>query len=123
MYFPNQIIPNPTCINQASTKTVRNACKALVTSPSKVAIIPAITTILTAVIGAVGPDICVFVPPKSAAKKLTKIAPYKPALGPNPELTPKASANGKATIPAVIPPNKSPLKCLKSNKFFIKINF
>ncbi len=27
---------------------------------------------------------------------------------------------GKATIPAVIPPNKSPFKCLKSNKFFIE---
>jgi hypothetical protein len=41
-----------------------------------------------------------------------KIAPYNPALGPNPELTPKARAKGRATMPAVIPPNKSPLKCL-----------
>jgi len=76
--------------------------------------IPPITTILKAVIGAVGPDIWVFVPPKRAAKKLINIAPYNPALGPSPELTPKASAKGKATIPAVIPPNKSPLKCEKS---------
>ena len=65
-----------------------------------------INTILTAVIGAVGPDIWVDVPPNSAAKKLKKIAPYSPALGPKPELTPKARARGKATIPAVKPPKK-----------------
>jgi len=51
------------------------AGNALSTSPSNAATIPAITTILTAVIGAVGPEICVSVPPKSAAKKLIKIAP------------------------------------------------
>jgi hypothetical protein len=49
------------------------------------------------------------VPPNNAAKKLKKIAPYKPALGPSPELTPKARANGNATIPAVKPPKTSPL--------------
>jgi hypothetical protein len=76
--------------------------------------ISAMKTILTAVIGAVGPDICVDVPPNKAAKKLKKIAPYNPALGPRPELTPKAKANGSATIPAVNPPKRSPLKCLKS---------
>ena len=64
---------------------------------------------LTAVIGAVGPEICVGVPPNNAAKKPRKIAPYNPALGPSPELTPKASANGRATIPAVRPPKRSPL--------------
>jgi hypothetical protein len=61
------------------------------------------------------------VPPKRAAKKLTKIAPYNPALGPKPELTPKARANGRATIPAVIPPNRSPFMFVKSNNFFIEI--
>ena len=49
------------------------------------------------------------VPPKSAAKKLINMAPYKPALGPKPEETPKAKARGRATIPAVIPPKMSPL--------------
>jgi hypothetical protein len=39
-----------------------------------------------------------------------KMAPYNPALGPIPELTPKARAKGRATIPAVIPPKKSPLR-------------
>ena len=58
---------------------------------------------------------------KSAAKKLIKIAPYKPALGPKPEETPKANANGKATIPAVIPPKASPLKF--ENKFFMNVIF
>ena len=95
------------------------AGKALETSPSFAAIIPAITTILTAVIGAVGPEICVLVPPKSAAKKLINIAPYKPALGPKPEETPNAKAKGKATIPAVIPPKASPLKF--ENNFFITL--
>ena len=45
------------------------------------------------------------------------IAPYNPALGPNPDETPKASANGSATIPAVIPPKASPL--IFENKFFM----
>ena len=50
------------------------------------------------------------------------MAPYSPALGPRPELTPKARASGSATIPAVRPPKRSPRKCEKSkeNKFFMK---
>ncbi len=63
--------------------------------------------ILTAVIGAVGPEICVGVPPKIAAKNPRKMAPYRPALGPKPEETPKARARGRATIPAVTPPKYS----------------
>ena len=67
--------PKPICKNPASKKTERiagNACSIL---PLLFVIILAITTILTAVIGAVGPDICVLVPPNIAAKKLIKIAP------------------------------------------------
>ncbi len=56
---------------------------------------------------------------KDAAKKLTNMAPYNPAVGPNPEDTPKANANGNATIPAVIPPKASPR--MFENKFFIKM--
>jgi len=37
------------------------------------------------------------------------MAPYNPALGPKPELTPNAKASGKATIPAVNPPRRFPL--------------
>ena len=50
---------------------------------------------ITTVIGPVGPEICDGVPPNNAAKKPTNIAPYSPAIGPAPEETPKASANGK----------------------------
>ncbi len=39
----------------------------------------------TAVIGAVGPEICVLVPPKREAKKQIIMAPYNPASGPKPD--------------------------------------
>ena len=45
-------------------------------------------TAITMAIGAVGPDIWVCVPPKTAAKKPTAIAPYRPAAAPMPEATP-----------------------------------
>ena len=63
----------------------------------------------TTVIGPVGPLIWLFVPPKIAAKNPRNIAPYNPALAPNPDCTPKARAKGKATTPAVNPPKISPL--------------
>jgi len=47
--------------------------------------------VMTTVMGPVGPDTCAGVPPKTAAKKPTIIAPYNPANGPAPEVTPKAS--------------------------------
>ena len=50
-------------------------------SPLSEANTPAKTTI----IGPVGPEIWEGVPPKSAAKKPTSIAPYTPAMGPAPE--------------------------------------
>ena len=115
IYFPTPINPNTICKRPDSINTARIMGNALLIDPSKLDRISAIKTMLTAVIGAVGPDIWVGVPPKKAAKKLIKIAPYKPALGPNPELNPNASASGRATIPAVMPPKKSPLKFVKSN--------
>ena len=75
IYFPNPRNPNPICITPANKKTVSIEGNACITSPSLSATIPAMTTILTAVIGAVGPEICVLVPPNKAAKKLTNIAP------------------------------------------------
>jgi len=59
---------------------------------------------MTTVIGPVGPETCERVPPNTAAKNPTKIAPYSPASGPAPEATPKASARGRATTAAVRPP-------------------
>ena len=109
MYFPNLRNPNPTCIKPASINTAKIMGSAFSTLPSLDAISVLIITILTAVIGAVGPEICVLVPPRRAAKKLKNIAPYKPAVGPNPEETPNAKAKGSATIPAVSPPKISPL--------------
>ena len=117
IYLPIPNKPNPTWNNPAIKNTVKITGNAFETSPSKEATIPAIITIATAIIGAVGPDIWVSVPPNNAAKKPTNMAPYNPALGPRPELTPNANAKGNATIPAVIPPKRSPLKCLKLNKF------
>ena len=57
IYFPSPKAPKPICIKPANKKTVNITGRALLTSPSLVAIIPAMTTILTAVIGAVGPEI------------------------------------------------------------------
>lgn len=121
MYLPNPIKPNPTCIKPESINTAKIMGNAFPTSPSLEAIKLAMTNMLSAVMGAVGPEICVLVPPNKAAKKLKKIAPYKPAVGPKPEDTPKASAKGKAMIPAVIPPKRSPLKC--ENNLFIDLIF
>ncbi len=59
---------------------------------------------ITTVMGPVGPDTWAGVPPHSAAKKPTKIAPYRPAIGPAPEATPIAIASGRATTAAVRPP-------------------
>ena len=55
--LPRPIIPNPICMIPAKRKTVKIAGSALAISPSNDATIAAITAILTAVIGAVGPDI------------------------------------------------------------------
>ena len=70
---------------------------------------------ITTVMGPVGPEIWEGVPPNRAAKNPTKIAPYRPAVAPPsaPDETPKARANGKATMAAVMPPKKSPRKFLK----------
>ena len=57
MYCPAPTIPSPICMIPANKKTVSIIGNALFISPSLTAIIPAITTILTAVIGAVGPEI------------------------------------------------------------------
>ena len=59
-------------------------------------------------IGAVGPDICERVPPNTATKKQTEIAPYIPAIAPRPDATPKARASGSPTTAAVTPPKRSP---------------
>ena len=72
-----------------------------------------ITAMATA-IGAVGPEICDRVPPNTAAKNPTAMAPYRPAAAPNPDATPNASETGRATTAEVSPPNRSPRSVLRS---------
>ena len=72
-----------------------------------------ITAIATA-IGAVGPEICERVPPNTAAKNPTAMAPYRPAAAPNPDATPNASDTGSATTAEVSPPNRSPRSVSRS---------
>ncbi len=84
---------------------------------------PAVMT----VIGPVGPLICDGVPPNSAAKKPSSVAPTRPdnapmlaadgSLMPPKACMPNAKASGKATIPAVMPPVMSPFR------FFVEIKF
>ena len=71
-------------------------------------------TVMATVIGAVGPEIWDLVPPNTAAKKPTAIAPWRPATAPMPEATPSARATGRATTVAVNAPNRSPRKVATS---------
>ena len=80
------------------------------------------TAVITTVIGPVGPLIWVWVPPKAAANIPSAMAPYRPATAPRPDCTPKASARGRATIPAVRPPNRSPLRFFRSYWNRLKIS-
>ena len=70
------------------------------------------TAAIITVIGPVGSEIRVGVPPNRAANKPIIIAPYRPASGPTPEATPKVSAKGRETIAAVTPPKISPRRLL-----------
>ena len=70
----------------------------------------AMITAMATAMGAVGSDIWDRVPPNTAAKKPTAIAPYRPAAAPSPDATPKASDTGSAIAVEVMPPNRSPRK-------------
>ena len=56
----------------------------------------------------VGPETCTFEPPKIAAMSPATIAVMRPASALSPELTPKPSASGSATMPTVTPATRSP---------------
>ena len=70
------------------------------------------TAVITTVIGPVGSEINVGVPPNRAAKRPTNTAPQRPAVAPAPLATPKARAIGKAITAAVTPPKRSPRRFL-----------
>ena len=65
-------------------------------------------TAMATVIEPVGPEMRDRVPPNTAAKKPTEMAPYIPAAGPRPAASPKANATGRPTTAAVTPPRTSP---------------
>jgi len=77
------------------------------------AVSPATIAVITTVMGPVGSEISVGVPPNNAAKKPTITAPYRPPIGPTPDATPKARARGNETMAAVTPPKMSPRTLLK----------
>ena len=55
----------------------------------------------------VGPEICRWDPPKTAARKPATIAVMSPCSAVRPELTPNPSAKGRATMPTVAPARRS----------------
>ena len=71
-------------------------------------------TAMATAMGPVGPEIWDLVPPKTAAKKPTAMAPYRPAMAPRPDATPKARATGSPTTAAVTPPKTSPRRVCRS---------
>ncbi len=100
MYWPNLKTPNTICRMPARM----TAPKTSAGLPESDANTPAKTTTM----GPVGPDTLAPVPPNMEAKKPTMMAPQMPAIGPAPDASPKASANGNAIMPVVTPPNMSP---------------
>ena len=74
---PTPVKPMPTWISPASTKVTTRAGRAASVLPMTSAM-PITAAAVTTVIGPVGPLICTAVPPKIAAKKPMKIAPYNP---------------------------------------------
>ena len=103
---PIFITPRRTCIKPAMMAMVKASDILLAWAVT--------TTAIATAIGPVGPDICDRVPPNTAAKKPTAIAPYMPASAPKPDATPKANATGSPTTAAVIPPKTSPRNVCRS---------
>ena len=71
----------------------------------------------TTVIGPVGSEIRVGVPPNRDATRPIITAPQRPAAAPAPEAMPKANAMGKAITAAVSPPNTSPFRFVALMRF------
>ncbi len=67
----------------------------------------AITGSNTTVIAPVGPEICRWLPPNTAATMPATTAVIRPAAAPTPDATPKPSASGNATMPTVTPASRS----------------
>ena len=89
-----------------------NAIARAVSGFGAVAVRLMITEVNTTVIGPVGSEIRVGVPPKSDATRPMITAPHRPAAAPAPDAMPKARAIGKAITAAVTPPKASPRRLL-----------
>ena len=76
-----------------------------------------ITEVNTTVIGPVGSEIKVGVPPKRDAPKPMITAPHSPGAGSPVAATPKARAIGRAITAAVTPPKASPRRLLVLIRF------
>ena len=59
----------------------------------------------------VGPPICTFDPPSSDTINPATMAVMIPFSGVTPDAIPNAIANGSATIPTMIPDNRSVVNC------------
>ena len=66
----------------------------------------------------VGPPICTRLPPNKEIKKPAMMAVTMPLSGETPEATAKAMASGNATIPTIMPENKSLVNCFLEYPFF-----
>ena len=95
--FPSRSSPVPITISPASSVTA-----AIAPAPWLATIGSSTTTIAP-----VGPETCTFDPPKTAASRPATIAVIRPCSAVSPELTPKPSASGSATMPTVTPATRS----------------
>lgn len=66
----------------------------------------------------VGPPICTRLPPNSEIRNPAMMAVTKPFSGDTPEATANAIANGKATMPTIMPENRSFVNCFFVYPFF-----
>src|SRR5210317_692679 len=120
MYLPKRMKPKAIWNIPASMTTVNAIARPF----SGFAAISELTTaVITTVIGPVGSDIRVEVPPNNAANRPIRIAPYSPASAPAPEATPKVRAKGNETTAAVTPPKRSPRALLRSSLLSASISF
>ena len=101
------VTARPRCSTPAATTMIPASRPTVARAPTPfVAMIGPSTTTMAPV----GPDTCTFEPPNTAAITPAMIAVTRPLSAPAPELTPNASARGRATMPTVTPAMRSPFQ-------------
>ncbi|MCY1232670.1 hypothetical protein D9M72_451760 [compost metagenome] len=111
---------NPSITGQGSRVTTRPSLRtpaAMTMTPARTATAArapapcvAMTGPRTTTIAPVGPETWILEPPKTAATMPAITAVISPLAAPAPELTPKARASGRATMPTVTPAMRSPFQ-------------